>query len=468
MKDIVFREYDIRGRVGDEFILESVYDLGRALAYYFIQKMPSIKKVAVGMDGRTHSSAIKTDLVKALQESGLDVVFIGVCPSPVVYFALHTLPVDAGVMITASHNPKEYNGLKICLAKESVWGREIDVLKGYYHQKKHVSSLNAGEYEEHFLVDQYVEYLANNFAHLRSMPLAAVVDCGNGAGGTVLPSMVKALEWRTVELLYEEVDGTYPHHEADPIVIENMRDVEKKLVETDAQVGIGLDGDADRMGAMTKSGYLVPGDQLLAIFAQDMIKKYPNLGVVFDIKSSMGLIEVLELCGAVPHMSPSGHAIIKQIMKEKGALLAGELSCHFIFHDCYYGYDDGIYAMLRLFEIMIKTGKSLDELCVPFPKKISSPELRIACPEEKKEVIINAVHSYFLSRNDMTIVTIDGVRVTGNNAWGIVRASNTQPVLSLRFESNTQQSLQDMVRYFYLVINEYIDADALHPYMNKE
>lgn len=461
MLDTIFREYDIRGKVGSELIIEDVYDLARAIAFYFSQKKVTVKTVAVGMDGRLHSPAIKEMVCKALLDSGLDVVFIGVCPSPVLYFALHTLSVDAGLMITASHNPKEYNGLKLCLGHQSVWGLQVKDIRELFKAKAHIVATTQGALTEFSLIDTYVTWLADHFSHLKNMHLSAVVDCGNGAAGTVMPLLVKKMGWSNVRLLYEEVDGTYPNHEADPVKEKNMADVKNVLMETDIELGIGLDGDADRMAPMSKSGYLVPGDKMLALFAQHVLQDYPGASVVLDIKSSSALIELMQQWGARPCLSPSGHAIIKDQMRQYQSVLGGELSCHFFFNDRYFGYDDGIYAMLRLMEIVIYTGKTLDELLTQFPTRYSTSEIHLACAEDQKKVIVEDIKKIFASRSDMTMITIDGVRVTMADSWGIIRASNTQPMLSLRFESESLQGLERIKHEFCDVLELYFEPALL-------
>ncbi|MCX5922477.1 MAG: phosphomannomutase/phosphoglucomutase [Candidatus Dependentiae bacterium] len=461
MQDVIFREYDIRGKVGSELIVEETYGLARAIAWYLVEQQPSVKKIAIGMDGRTHSPAIKEAMTKGFMDSGLDVSFIGVCPTPALYFTMHTKPFDAGIMITASHNPKEYNGMKICLGKESIWGKKIQEIKHAFKQGRVIDAANKGTYTEQPMVNAYVDWLVDKFKHIKGMKLSAVVDCGNGAAGTVLPDLVKKMGWAHVMLLYAEVDGTYPNHEADPTVHENMCDVKAVLERSTIDIGIGLDGDADRMSPMTKNGFLVPGDQLLALFAKQVVEYNPGASVVFDIKGSSGLIEMLEKMGAKPCISPAGHSIIKDMMKQHHALLGGELSCHFFFHDRYFGYDDGIYAMLRLFELLVDSGKTLEELLADFPKKYSSPEFRVPCDEDKKHSVVAAVKDALIKRDDVQAITIDGVRATMPYGWGLVRVSNTQPALTIRFESSTPQGLQQVKQDFYDVLCPYFDASWL-------
>ncbi len=440
LSDDIFRQYDIRGKVGSELLIKEVYDLIRAMVCFFKERNPQVSRIVVGADGRVHSPAIKEEVCRALQDSGIDVIVIGVCPTPVLYFALYMLPVEAGLMITASHNTKEYNGIKIVLDKKSIWGEDIQVVKNYYTARKYFEN-DKGSYVEHDLIDTYISWLADHFSHLQNMSLSAVVDCGNGAAGTVLPKLCKVMQWKNVELLYPEVDGTYPNHTADPTSEENMQDVKRMLQMTDIQVGIGLDGDGDRMGAVTKSGDLILGDKLLAVFANDIRKDSPSAIIIHDLKCSSGLRELLQEWGMQSYASPTGHAWVKQYMKKYHATLGGELSCHLFFHDRYFGFDDGIYAMMRLFEVITKTGKSLDELVASFPKKISSPEIRFECPEDQKEKIILHVKEHF-EKQGVELLTIDGVYVTFHNGWGIIRASNTQPALSIRFEADTQDNFK--------------------------
>ncbi len=461
MHDSIFREYDIRGKIGSELIIDQTYDLTRAIAAYLVEQNSQVKTIVVGMDGRLSSPAIKDQMIAALRDCGLDVIFIGLCPSPVLYFALHELPVQAGLMITASHNPKEYNGIKIDLGTKTVWGQQIKKIGTFYKEKKFLPLAPVqGSLQEVPLIDTYIAWLKNHFPHLVGMRLAGVIDCGNGTGGAVMPQLIQAMQWENMQLLYAEVDGTYPHHEADPTVEKNMAEVKTALATTQASIGIGLDGDCDRMAAMTKSGFLVPGDQLLAVFAQDIVKQNPGTPVVFDIKASNGLIELLNQWGAKPIIAPCGHAIIKERMDELHALIGGELSCHFFFNDRHFGYDDGIYAMMRLFEIITTTKKSLTQLITIFPKKWSSPEIRLECSEDKKPLIIDYLKREFeLKHADLT--TVDGIRVNFPYGWGNVRSSNTQPVLSMRFEGNSAQDLLRIEHEFIELLLPYFARSVL-------
>lgn len=468
MNDVIFREYDIRGIVGVDLLLDEVYNLGRAIAAYFIEKKPETSAVAIGMDGRIHSDAIKQSLIKALQDSGLNVIFIGVCPSPVLYFALHTLSVQAGIMITASHNPAHYNGLKICLGKESLWGGQVKEIARYYKQKKSVISLSQGGYQEYPLVQDYVQFLVEHFTSLRESSLAALIDCGNGAAGAVLPLLCDKMGWRNVRLLYPDIDGTYPNHEADPVVEANMADVKSTLASDESlQLGVGLDGDCDRMAAMTKTGYLVPGDKLLAVFTQSLITSRDSMSVVCDVKSSSAVINVLKRWGVDVHMSPAGHAIVKEYMTRNDALLGGELSCHFIFRDRYFAYDDGIYAMMRLFEILTHSHKTLEDLMAMFPVMYSSPEFRIEYDRQDKQAVLDAVKDYFSHKKNVEYSFIDGIRVSLDYGWAIVRPSNTQEVMSVRFESDSLEGMLCLQHDCIQALHSVLNVSDIQSFVNK-
>ena len=464
MKDYIFRRYDIRGKVGSEFCIDEVYDLAHSIAHYFKKNYPKVACVAVGADGRIHSPAIKKELCRALQDSGLNVIFIGICPSPVLYFSLYTLPVEAGIMITASHNGKEYNGFKLCLNKNSIWGDAIQQIKKYVYKKILFHAKKRGMYQEKNMVTEYVDWLKNHFSELVNMDVCAIIDCGNGAAGTVLPELITAMRWRHIDLLYAEVDGTYPNHPADPTIEENMFTLKQMLQRHTKKIGIGFDGDCDRMVAMTCKGELIQGDKLLAVFSNILLKKHPGATVIFDIKCSSGLQDLLNAWGANAIMSASGHSIIKEQMKRYDALLAGELSCHFFFNDRYFGYDDGIYAMMRLFEVLHKTHKNLDQLVAIFPHKVNTPEIRIIVSDELSKKIVKMVKQSFMQRNDVELITIDGVRAVFTDGWGMIRSSNTQPAICLRFESDTKDGLRRIQQDFKQVLLPFFKSTLLAEY----
>lgn len=456
MKDNIFREYDIRGIVGTELLIEESYDLGKAIVTFLKKQDPSLREIVIGKDGRSHSTPICDNLIQAITDLGLDVIDIGLIPTPTMYFSLQHLKKKMGFVVTASHNPKKYNGIKMW----GTWGKDIQAIKKIYREKtfapqaeskgKHLSDAS--------VVEAYVDYLVEDFSHLKNLTINTVFDCGNGSAGIVMPALVKKMGWKNTELLFPEVDGDFPNHEADPTVAKNMTFVKDSLAKSKTlNLGIGFDGDCDRMSPMTKEGVLVPGDKLLAIYAKKVIANNPGAAIVFDIKASSAPMELVKQWGAKPILSPSGHSLIKKAIKDHGALLGGELSCHFFFKDRYFGYDDAIYAGLRLLEIIHEEAKTLTQILEVCPDRVSSPELRIACSSDsEKTKIVDHAKKIFAAKKDIELITIDGIRAHMDYGWGLIRASNTQPVICLRFESTSQEGIDKVKKDF---------IDALAPYI---
>ena len=461
-QDDIFKEYDIRGVVGTEFEIEDSYAIGCALATYFIEKDATIKTIALGADGRVHSPAIKSMVCKALLDHGFDVLSIGTCPTPVMYFSLYTAAVDAGLMITASHNPGVYNGIKICRGVDSVSGQEIKRIRDIYlTQQFQARQKERGNYQEVDMIAQYADYLMHSFPHLVGSDLFAIIDCGNGAAGAVLPLLSKQMQWKNVQLLYPEVDGTFPHHIADPTVEKYMQDLKAALLNSNASLGLAFDGDGDRMAPMTKSGYLVKGDQLLTLYSKQILEQYPGSSIVFDVSSSLALHHVIKKWGGIPVISSTGVAQIKKKMGQTGALVAGEISCHTIFKDRYFGFDDGIYSMMRLFELLQATPYSLDELIQDLPLVFCSPLYRLPANRSLSLKIIDDLIEKLTARNDAELITLDGLRVHFPYGWAIVRASNTEPVISMRFEGHSKEDLNRLKNEFYEMISSFIDCSPL-------
>lgn len=460
----VFREYDIRGIIGTEIPIDEVYNLTCAIAAYLVSCNKDLKTVTVGMDGRTHSQAIKEQVCKALTDCGINTIFIGLCTTPALYFSLHTMPVDGGIMITASHNPKEYNGFKICLGKESICGQQIKEVGTLYAQGARVNTTHKGTLSEQLIHTSYINYLAERFEHLKNIDLPVAFDCGNAAAGMIIPGLIQKMNWKKTLVLYPEIDGTYPNHEADPTIEKNMRDLKNIVHQGEYAYGIGFDGDADRMGALTKTGYLIPGDRLMALFAKPIIAKNPGATIVCDISSSSALINTLESWGAHACMVATGHVNIKAAMHREKALLGGELSCHFSFADRYFGFDDGIYSALRLIELITQSDKNLDAMVSELPLMYSTPVLRIPCEPKIMKPMISAVHDFYAAQPDTKLITIDGIRATTNYGWGLIRASNTQPVITIRFESGSQEGLTQLKQEFAGILSPYLSHDTIAKY----
>lgn len=465
LHDTIFREYDIRGIVGTQLLIDQMYSLGCAIAYFLKQQKPTLHTIAIGMDGRTHSPAIKEQIAAAFQDSGLDVIFLGICPTPVMYFSQHMLPIDAGIMITASHNPAAYNGIKIMLDRKKIRGEQIQQIKKMYQTNMRLKSAAKGNYTQHDVIDLYIAWLKEQFLDLIGHSPAVVLDCGNGATGIVIPRLLQAMNWQ-VPVLCQEIDGSYPNHEADPTVDCNVQDIRAYLKEhSSLRLGIGFDGDGDRMGVVLSNGYLVPGDVLIAVFARSIADKYQGRSVVFDIKASSNVQAFVEQCGMKVNSSASGHAHIKVCMQENNAILGGELSCHFFFHDRYFGFDDGIYAMMRVIEIIKHNPHAIEEVMSLLPPLISTSEIRIPCADDVKRQVVSHVQEHFYNLKDAKLILIDGVRAALPYGTGLIRASNTQPAICLRFEAANKENLQRIKNDFVDILKEFIDEKQLVEYL---
>jgi len=433
--------YDIRGKVGSELLINQVRQCAHAIAFYYKQLDSTVQTLGVAMDGRTHSPAIKKELVAGLQESGINVIFLGVCPTPVAYFAQYHCAIDGVLMITASHNPADYNGIKLSLRKKSLHGEQLATLARYFKECKKRETKLYGSYKEQEIIPAYVTMLVERFGHLKGQKFSLLFDSGHGAVGSVLPLLVKKLEWSDATLQCLEVDSLRAIHEADPTKEENMRDVQQALLHKNYDVACAFDGDGDRLGVMTSQGILIPGDLLLILFAREVLKKNPGGWIVCDSKSSDIVEQVVGAAGGQVQRSLTGHSFIKESINTVGALVAGELSGHFFFADRYYGFDDGIYAALRLLELLLHSKLSLSELLGTLPVRVTSPEYRVECRQGQAHEIVCAM-VYFFQQQGLVCDTLDGVRVSMHDGWMLIRASNTQPVLCFRFESHTVAGLQ--------------------------
>ncbi len=445
----LFREYDIRGIVGAELTNQVAEEIGRAFAT--MGRDRGLKTVAVGRDGRNSSPALRDSLVRGLTAGGLNVVDVGVCPTPVLYFSLFHLPVDGGVMITGSHNASEYNGFKLCVGKEAIHGEDIQHLRKIVEKGKFSSG--SGTVTQRPVIPDYLAYLKKNFASVQGKGLHVVIDCGNGAAALVAKAAVEQLGCR-VTGLYCELDGRFPNHHPDPTVVDNLQDLIATVKKTKADVGIGYDGDADRIGAVDEQGQILWGDRLMVIYARDILAARPGSTIISEVKASQSLYDDIKARGGRPIMWKTGHSLIKAKMKEEASVLAGEMSGHMFFADRYFGYDDAIYASCRLIEILVKTGKPLSSLVADLPQTSVTPEIRVDCPDPIKFDLVKRVQGRFLdyaasrrpfAHPNLTIrevITIDGVRVVFEDGWGLIRASNTQPALVLRFEASSPDRLR--------------------------
>ncbi len=440
MNPYIFREYDIRGKVPDELNKETVYQLGLAFGTYYDNN--GAKRIALGRDCRLSSPDLRDSLRAGLVDSGVHVLDVGMVPTPLLYFSLYHLEVDGGIQITGSHNPPEYNGFKVGIGKTTIHGKEIQKIREISEsQRFHRGS---GRVEEADAMSPYLNYIRDNIQP-GDAPLKVVVDAGNGMGGLVAPKIYAAMGVE-VERLFCEPDGRFPNHHPDPTIPENLTELIRKVREDSADLGIAFDGDADRIGVVDHEGSIVWGDQLMIIFSRDLLERNPEAKIIGEVKCSQVLFDDIEKHGGTPIMWKAGHSLIKGKMKEEGALLAGEMSGHLFFAERYFGYDDAIYAGTRLLEILTKTGKSVKELLSDVPKMVSTPEIRLDCPDEKKFQIVAELTEDF--KQGYQVIDVDGARVLFGGGWGLVRASNTQPVLVFRFEAQNQERLEEIKEIF--------------------
>lgn len=438
-EDKIFREYDIRGIYREELSEEFAYLLGKAFVTLINQENPKKPhKVTVGMDARESSKSLKNALIKGIIESGFDVIDLGLCPTPLQYYSLFSLNLENGVMITGSHNPPEFNGFKITVGKETIYGEKIKSLSYIIEKEEFSPSIKKGKVEKYNIIDDYISFMLKNFSSLEGLKL--VIDSGNGTAGLVAPRIFRQLGAEVIEL-FSEPDGNFPNHHPDPVVLENLQDLIKKVCEEKAHLGIGFDGDADRIGVIDEKGEVVWGDRLMIIFSKDILNNNPKGKIIGEVKCSKTMYEHIERMGGIPIMWKTGHSLIKKKMREEGALLAGEMSGHIFFNDRYFGYDDAIYASLRLAEIIKKSGKpyGVRKLLEGIKDLYSSPEIRIDCPDENKFMVVEKFKSYFKS---LDCCTIDGIRINFPKGWALLRASNTQPALVLRFEAETEEDME--------------------------
>ena len=439
----IFREYDIRGVWGADLTGEAVYAIGRAFAWCLRQRFPGAKEpaVTIGRDARTSSPLMLEALARALTESGLSVIDIGVCPTPLQYFSLFRLPVLGGIMITASHNPAEYNGLKLSIGTETIHGEDIQRIRRCVEEGRTVNG--GGTLSARQIVPDYFEYMRGQFTTFSG--IKAVLDAGNGVAGIVAPELFREFGAETV-CLYCEPDGSFPNHHPDPVVAENLKDLIAAVKSEKADIGIGYDGDGDRIGVVDSDGEIIWGDRLLVLFARDVLSRNPGATIIGEVKCSQSLYDDIEAHGGKPLMWKTGHSILKSKMKECGALLAGEMSGHIFFKERYLGYDDAVYASLRLMESLKRNGPpySIKRLLKGLPRLHSTPEIRVDCPDDRKFGVVERLREEL--RSDYSVIDIDGVRVRYPEGWGLVRASNTQPALVLRFEAKTPEALEDIRR----------------------
>ncbi|MDK2930346.1 MAG: phosphomannomutase / phosphoglucomutase [Bacillota bacterium] len=437
--DHVFREYDIRGVVGRELSTPFVYWLGRALGTFY--RRHGVGSVSLGWDARLSSPAFKDEMARGLVGSGVNVVDIGLVPTPGLYFSLFNLDVGGGVMITGSHNPPDENGFKVCLGKTTIYGEAIQDVKRIMLHRDFV--VGAGTYRALSVNDAYTRTISEDLGGRGAARrrVKVVVDAGNGTGNIVALDLYRSLGHDVVGL-YSEPDGRFPNHHPDPTIPANLQDLIREVDRTGSELGIAFDGDADRIGVVAADGTILWGDQLLILFARDILATRPGAKIIGEVKCSEALFDEIRKAGGVPIMWKVGHSLIKAKLREEGALLAGEMSGHLFFADRYYGFDDAIYAGARLLDLLSRSGRTLGDLVGTLPRMYNTPEIRVDCPEGVKKAVVERVVAVFSRTHEVSCV--DGARIRFPRGWGLVRASNTQPVIVLRFEATSPEALEEI------------------------
>ncbi len=465
MNPAIFRSYDIRGVVGNDLNPKAAEAIGKAFGTLLVRGDENSEPgtVAVGRDVRQSSPSLSQALIEGVVSTGLDVVDLGIVPTPLVYFYLFRHEVAGGVIVTGSHNPPEFNGFKLCRGKQTLYEQAIQEIRTTLESKEITSSSKRGKCRTTDILPDYLDFLVTQFRPSgplgeAKVSLRVVVDAGNGTAGLVVPGLLRRLGYEIIEL-YCEPDGRFPNHHPDPVVPANVADLQSAVVDRKADLGVAYDGDADRLGVVDDRGEIVWGDRLLTLYARQVLKEKPGAICIGDVKCSQLYFDEVRSRGGIPLMWRTGHSLIKAKMRETGALLAGEMSGHFFFGDRYYGFDDAIYATCRLLEVLVAAKQqdptvALSHLLGDFPAWIATPEIRVFCPDDRKHEVVRCLAegiSRMVEGGTMPaefrdeaeeVVTVDGLRLVGKNGWGLIRASNTEPALILRFEAASQERMQ--------------------------
>jgi phosphomannomutase/phosphoglucomutase len=450
-KDSIFREYDIRGVVGRDYDAEFSFLLGKAFGSLVREWNRDAQRVSVGRDARLSSDTLSARLIQGIVSTGIDVYDIGLCPTPLQYFSLYHLNLAGGIMLTGSHNPPEYNGFKLSVGKQTIFGEEIQrIKKRMYEQAWHIHP-SPGTIEPYDILSAYREFMIQRFSYLSDPQyrrLKIIVDAGNGTAGIIVPEILEGIGCDVVPL-YCEPDGRFPNHHPDPTVPEYIKDLISTTKECAADMGVGYDGDADRIGIVDPSGNIVWGDQIMILLSREILRKHPNAVIIGDVKCSQKMFDDIEKHGGNPIMWKTGHSLVKDKMRKENAVLAGEFSGHIFIADDYFGFDDALYTTFRLVEIMKLSGRGIRELLADIPRSVYTPEIRIECRDDLKKAVVEKLTSlckeYAQSGESPVpikkIYDIDGARVVFDKGWGLVRSSNTQPVIVMRFEAEDEESL---------------------------
>ena len=446
----IFRAYDIRGIVDEALTEEGIFQIGKAMGSLVLAEGRT--SILTARDGRISGPRLLDQFQKGVMSSGCNVVDIGEVPTPLLYFATFKTNISDGVMLTGSHNPKNYNGLKIVINKESMTSEKINKIKIMIEEENFMNGV--GQLTSLNVKEDYLKELKEKI-NINSK-LKVCLDCGNGVGGVIAPQAFKLLGLNVIEL-YSEVNGNFPNHHPDPSNPKNLKDLQNKVLETNSDLGIALDGDGDRVGLVDNKGNIIFPDTYMMLLVEDLLRKKSKGSIVFDVKCSTNLEKVIKNFNGTPIMSRTGHSYIKSKIIETNALLGGEMSGHIFFNDDWYGFDDAIYSALRLIEVLSKIKLKSYEVFNSHPKHFSTPEINIKVPEENKFKVIDELKT-LINTSLYALIDIDGIRLENENSWGLVRASNTSPNLVLRFEGKTENDLLEIKNYFKEILSK-IEVD---------
>ncbi len=442
----IFRAYDIRGIVDEALTEEGIFQIGKAIGSHILSEGRS--SILTARDGRISGPRLLNQFQKGVMSSGCNIVDIGEVPTPLLYFSTFKTNISDGVMLTGSHNPKNYNGLKIVINKRSMTSEKIKKIKSMIEEESFMDG--SGKLTSLDIKDDYLKELQEKIKINSNMKVC--LDCGNGVGGVIAPHAFKLLGLDVIEL-YSEVNGNFPNHHPDPSNPKNLKDLQKKVLETNSDLGIALDGDGDRVGLVDNKGNIIFPDAYMMLLAEDLLRKKSKGSIVFDVKCSTNLEKIIKNFNGTPIMSRTGHSYIKSKIIETNALLGGEMSGHIFFNDDWYGFDDAIYSALRMIEVLSKNKLTPHEVFNSYPKHFSTPEINLEVPEEIKFKIIDELKTLINSSGYM-LIDIDGIRLENENSWGLVRASNTSPNLVLRFEGKTESDLLEIKNYFKQILSK--------------
>ncbi len=437
----MFKMYDIRGIVSTDLTPDVVRQIGQAFGSESLAQ--NCKQVCIGRDGRLHSEMLSQALAEGLQAAGCDVIDVGMVPTPVLYFATHHLNTGTGIMVTGSHNPPEYNGLKMSMGTKTLYGDDITAL--YTRIAENNLSSGQGSYRQQDMLETYMERIVSDVKLER--PLNIAVDCGNGVAGVCASELFNRLGCNVTEL-YCDVDGNFPNHHPDPSKMENLVDVRNAVAEKELDLGLAFDGDGDRVGVIDNKQNIIWPDRQMILYAEDVLSRNPGAQIIYDVKSSYLLDAAIKKMGGEPLMWKTGHSLIKAKMKESGALLAGEMSGHIFFKERWYGFDDGLYSAARMLEILSKKAQTAEKIFSAIPNSCNTPEININFAEGQHHVFMENFKADSQFDDAEHISTIDGMRISWNNGWGLIRPSNTTPCLVLRFEAESEDALEDIKKKF--------------------